>query len=145
MNNDFDKSLQLLLRIYFDVNFENDGELAFKKTDEMDDEIIALKSIYDKSFEDKIKYKYWLFHLELPYLAEWYFKSSFNHEPKKRTYDRTKPLCRNFNATGTCKFGTRCRFLHEIKNEQKPEENDEKKVKSSFNLEIRFPDGKYEL
>lgn len=113
----------------------------------MDDELIALQSIFDNIVEVKVPHKYWVFHLELPYLANWYFSSSSKPDVNStvpQRNEREEPLCRNFNLTGTCKFGSKCRFVHK-KNSTEMKENKMQdvamKLKSSFDLEIRFPDG----
>lgn len=114
-----------------------------KNASEMDDELIALKSIYENMIEEKVVHKHWIFHLQLPHLAEWHFKSSFNEGPRNRQSGREKPICRNFSLSGTCRFGSNCRFSHETsKNSKNSPASDEQRKKSSFDVEIRFQDGR---
>lgn len=117
-----------------------------KNATEMDDELIALKSIYENMIEEKVVHKHWIFHLQLPHLAEWHFQTAFNEGPnggRNRQNGREKPLCRNFSARGTCRFGSNCRFSHENSKDTKNLiANDERRKKSSFDLEIRFTNGR---
>lgn len=144
-NNDLEKSMQILLEKYFNLKCKVEGHITSKNLTEMDDELIALKSIYENILEEKVPHKHWVFHLELPYLAEWYFQNNFksNVSAISRRNEKSKPLCRNFNLTGTCRFGDRCKFLHEKSSSEKKStlQDVEMKLKSSFDLEIRFQDG----
>lgn len=147
--NNLEESIKLLINFYFGVEYRNEtNETIMKSASDMNDELIALKSIYENMMEEKVVHKHWIFHLELPHLAEWHFQSAFNEGPiggRNRQSGRGKPLCRNYSARGTCKFGSNCRFLHEDPGDTKKSiaSDDERRKKSSFDLEIIFPEGRF--
>ena len=96
----------------------------------------ALESIYGEMFVEKIKNQIWVIKLKLDYLLG---KKSIVEEVDKPKTTR-KEICRLF-VSGKCRFGTKCRFLHE-----KPLNDRAMKAKAMENdpyflLEIRFPEG----
>lgn len=112
------------------------------------DERAVLESIYDTSFKVKDN-DVWCVKLSLDYLMKMYEKKNVD-VPKTKTnvnYNnnfKTKPkeVCKLF-LKGPCRFGAKCKFLHEIKNESsKPMSNTNslENNKIDYELEIRFPD-----
>lgn len=90
-------------------------------------------------FVEKIKNQIWIIKLKLEYLLN---KKEDNKKVKPKTTE--KEICRLF-LHGKCRFGAKCKFLH-----QKPQVDKESKNKSSeddpyFLLEIRFPEGNFPL
>lgn len=53
---------------------------------------------------------------------------------------KKKEMCRNFVRGVECKFGSKCRFSHEVEKEEVPDTCDSHLRKSDFELEIRFPE-----
>lgn len=148
MNNSFEEALQSLLSFYFRVNLGYvTNTVTVENISDKEEEISALKSIYENMCEEKTKNKHWAFHLDLPYLGKWYFKDRYGASvsaASKHHGGRRRQLCRFFSANGTCRFGNNCRFLHEnpVKDAKSSGiEAAEKKLMDSFLLEIRFPDG----
>lgn len=153
---DADAAIELLYRQYFasifnDPNkvqpeiFENEAKAM--RSDEMD----ALKSIYDADvIQEKEKNKLWVLKFKVEHLliysdSEQKKKALIEQEERKRKMynsaanGRKAEKCRNFKATGKCKYGDRCRFMHEI--EATKTSFDPNLDTTWFFLEFRFPDG----
>uniref|UniRef100_A0A0C9QYM5 Putative ATP-dependent RNA helicase DHX57 n=1 Tax=Fopius arisanus TaxID=64838 RepID=A0A0C9QYM5_9HYME len=104
-----------------------------------EDEKSALEAIYGESFAQKIKDQLWTITLKLDYLID---SSDEEVVLEKKPQAVNKNVCRLF-LTGKCRFGMKCRFLHQ---QPEPIKESKKSFKqdSSFTLEIRFPeDSKY--
>ncbi|XP_024937300.1 putative ATP-dependent RNA helicase DHX57 [Cephus cinctus] len=97
-----------------------------------DDEKLALESIYGDMFTEKIKNQIWIIKLKLNYLLKKQ-ETKTMQKPKKEN----KELCRLF-LHGKCRFGPKCKFLHQQPEPVKPEPIREDPY---FTLEIRFPEG----
>lgn len=138
--NDFEKALEILSVFYFKVNFKRTTKPV--SCAEREDEMVALMSIYNDMCDERVKNKHWVFHLYIPHLGAWFFKNTFKNT-ENQPQQRKKPICRNFNSTGNCRFGSNCKFSHEISNtpNKTAYQEAELKLKCSFNLEIRFPEG----
>ena len=160
---DVGAALEYLLNDLFNISLDiKDADNVSDLTEEIDpellearnDEKMALESIYDTAFEEKIPNKCWAVNLELPELAELINKTlrqgmenDVNHKPKKE-----KKLC-DFYLKGKCKFKEKCRFSHSLPLEEggrmadlsHPIYNTLREVeadrKPPFILEIRFPPG----
>ena len=135
-----------------DVAEEVDTELLEAR----DEEKMALQSIYDTAFEERIPNKCWVLNLDLPDLAE-IIKTTFNLGAESKNREESKELCK-FYLKGKCTFKGRCRFSHSLPLEagggmadlSHPIYNTLREVeadrKPPFTLEIRFPQGcKYPL
>ncbi|GFR93668.1 ATP-dependent RNA helicase DHX36 [Elysia marginata] len=119
-----------------------------------EDEKMALQSIYESAFEERIPNKCWALNLELPELAELVntnFKPVAENNVNTLPYQVKKPC--EFYFKGKCKFKGNCRFSHSqpgedggnttdlshpIYNKLREVEADKKPL---FTLEIRFPEG----
>ena len=107
------------------------------------DEALALSSIYEEDFEEKIPNKVWTLQLDLEHLQELLQKELEEKvekaEKKKKPVD-PKDICQ-FYLRGNCRYGRRCYSLHVKPDSKKdgpmPEMLDEK----NYELEIRFPEG----
>lgn len=134
-NKNLEDALCLLYQKYFNWDFKwkdidhgmTEQDLAEQRADEKS----SLESIYENSFSEKAK-DVWSIQLKLDYLVNIFYKK----EPKKVPQQKKKEMCRNF-LRGTCKFGNKCRFSHEVERvEPNPSAHLEDYV---FELEIRFP------
>ena len=146
-----EKAIEILLHTYFREVFQIVTDpLLSKNIVDMEDELNSLTSIFPDIVEEKVKHKHWIFHLELPYLAEWYFAGQAE-KPKNITKHQkpqsSKAVCRYF-VFGKCKYEARCRFQHirdsDLVKENSISDNDSRS-KAKFDLEIRFPDGNYSV
>lgn len=103
------------------------------------DEKGVLESIYESAFEEKIPNSVWIIKLRLEYLVDIFHpqrKKSNKISLQTAKVKKKKDMCRGFLA-GHCKFGSKCRFSHEVEQEEvslNPHLND-----YTFELEVRFP------
>lgn len=110
------------------------------------DERAVLESIYDTSFKIKDD-NIWIVKLNLDYLTKMYENKDVDVPKKKVNINYTnniktkqKEVCKLF-LRGPCRFGAKCKFLHESKEEKVPEQPDTKEnTKITYELEIRFPE-----
>lgn len=151
---DTDAALELLYQQYFPF-LKSDGTETNAEVSENDvmemraDEMDALQSIYDRGvIEEKEPKRIWLLKFKIDHLlvysdSEQKKKALEALEKQKRTkfgVGAKKKLekCRNFVASGKCKYGNRCRYSHEM------EERSNGPVDLDINwfyLEFRFPKG----
>ncbi|XP_026463762.1 putative ATP-dependent RNA helicase DHX57 [Ctenocephalides felis] len=140
-NGDVASSLELLYFKYYNLTKRNidctlnDQELLSQRCDEKD----VLLSIYEESFVEKDLNKIWSLTLKLDNLLKYsnsIKKLIIKDEKAKTNNKKNVEKCRNF-AKGKCKFGIKCRFLHEIV-ETKPSKEELVRESVLFNLEIRF-------
>lgn len=151
---DTDGALELLYRQYFPSNFINGAvpnpEVSENEVMEMRaDEMAALQSIYDSDvIEEKESNRVWLLKFKIDHLL--LYSDSEQKKKALQALEQQKRLkfgmgtkkkidkCRNFVASGKCKYGNRCRYSHEI------EERSNGPVDLDINwfyLEFRFPKG----
>ncbi|XP_053608601.1 putative ATP-dependent RNA helicase DHX57 isoform X2 [Plodia interpunctella] len=137
-----DKALELLFYKYFKVNSQekpqdvpSPAELIEMRTDEK----AVLESIYESNFRIK-EHNVWSVKINLDYLTKTYenkkveVKKSYNYKPKSKE----KELCKLY-LRGPCRFGAKCKFLHENNVEDTPKESEMKECeKIMYELEIRF-------
>lgn len=96
------------------------------------DEALALSSIYETKFTEKIPNRIWIIDLDLPRLTNWMIlKKDSCSAPED-----DRPIC-DYYLRGHCKFRNRCRLRHVSKAELDAEK--ERASQSLFSLEIRFP------
>lgn len=99
------------------------------------DEKSSLESIYENSFKEKME-SVWILTLKLDYLVRIFHNKEEKQKKNVAVRQKKKEKCRNF-VRGSCKFGDKCRFSHEIEKET-PDINNHLD-NFSFELEIRFP------
>ena len=101
------------------------------------EEMIALKSIYEDRFEERISNFVWILSLDLEHLTEMVAPQSAGKRTKAEAVNNaSKNICKYF-LSGTCKYGNRCKFRH-----TKEEDSSLASAESFlYHLEIRFPPG----
>lgn len=97
----------------------------------------ALESIYGDMFVEKIKNQIWVIKLKLDYLLNKKKEDNKSGKPKSTE----KEICRLF-LHGKCRFGLKCKFLHQKPKFDKAAKNNNAEEDPYFLLEIRFPEGK---
>lgn len=144
-----EKALEILFLKYFKIDFQDKPESAPNKNELIEmvnDERAVLDSIYDNSFKTKDN-NVWVVKLNLDYLTKMYESKEVDVPKKKVNTNYTsnvktkqKEVCKLF-LRGPCRFGAKCKFLHESKEEKAPEPVETKEnTKITYELEIRFPD-----
>lgn len=140
------KALEILFYKYFKVDPENkpnDAPSISELKEMRNDEKAVLESIYDTSFRVKDN-NIWSVKLNLEYLTKMYEKHNVE-APKKKVNinynNKTKPkeVCKLF-LKGPCRFGAKCKFLHEVKLEEEIEKGVEETKKIQYELEVWFPE-----
>lgn len=76
------------------------------------EETLALKSICGEKFIERIQNRVWTIGLELDYLTNKFCKSK-QKESSKNVRDTSPETCK-FYLKGNCKFGSKCKFKHEV-------------------------------
>ena len=116
------------------------------------EEAFALKSICGEKFIERIQNRVWTIGLELGYLASKFCKSK-QKERTKNIQETSLEICK-FYLRGNCKFGSKCKFKHEVppnqiigKAERSVDDshlNADEDASFLYELEIRFSkDHKY--
>ncbi|XP_078039431.1 putative ATP-dependent RNA helicase DHX57 [Augochlora pura] len=140
---DMGRALEILFSKYYEVeniakskvcNDVDTTDFLEKRQDEKE----ALESIYEEMFTEKIKNQIWTVQVRLDYLVrndeieQEIKKIKSQHEKEKEK----KEVCRLF-IQKKCRFGKKCRFLHQQPQVLKMPERED----PHFTLEIRFPEG----
>lgn len=144
-----DKALEILFYKYFNVDAQQKSENMPTVPELLEmrmDEKAVLESIYDNSFKIK-ENNLWIVKLNLDYLTKMYENKEIPVPKKKENinYNKTKKkeLCKLY-LKGPCRFGAKCKFLHErnenVENDKKNDSETQKSTKITYELEIRFPD-----
>lgn len=144
-----DSALEILFMKYFNVTKQEKPDNIPSKAELLEmrmDEKAVLESIYENNFK-AVDTNIWTVKLNLDYLTKVYQNAEV---PKKTESKNTnfktkkKEVCKLF-LRGPCRFGAKCKFLHEKVAENKPNETngttDSEKI--SYELEIRFPEDTY--
>ncbi|XP_041352034.1 putative ATP-dependent RNA helicase DHX57 [Gigantopelta aegis] len=103
-----------------------------------DEEMIALKSIYEDKFEERIGNTVWVLNLDLDHLTEMVAPQACVKRTRAQAANNvSNNICKYF-LSGTCKYANRCKFKH-----VKEEEDNSLASAESFlyHLEVRFPSG----
>ncbi|XP_033733730.1 putative ATP-dependent RNA helicase DHX57 isoform X2 [Pecten maximus] len=111
--------------------------------EQRNEEIMALKSIYEDNFTEKIPNKVWSLCLDLPSIKDLVKPSKPEDvESVQEKKDKNREVCRFF-LKGFCQFGKRCLYSHEMAKPAIPKifiPNEELvENKPDFELEFRFP------
>ncbi|XP_060804166.1 putative ATP-dependent RNA helicase DHX57 [Amyelois transitella] len=142
-----DKALEILFYKYFKVDPQEKPEHIPTSAELLEmrmDEKAVLESIYDSNFRIKENY-IWSIKLNLDYLSKMYENKEVDVKKKNSRYHsdfkpKRKEVCKLY-LKGPCRFGAKCKFLHENKVEEASKDSDAKECeKISYELEIRFPD-----
>lgn len=123
----------------------------YECVEQRQEEALALKSICGEKFIERIRNRVWTIGLELEYLTSKFSKSK--QKEIKNVQDTSLETCK-FYLKGNCKFGSRCKFKHEVPPNQivgRAEKivddshlNANEDVSFLYELEVRFPkDHKY--
>ncbi|CAH0400043.1 unnamed protein product [Chilo suppressalis] len=144
-----EKALEILFMKYFKVepqerpnDIPSQNELLEMRTDET----AVLESIYDTSFKIKDN-NVWTVKLQLDYLTKMYENKDVDKSKTKKNVNynnnlksKPKEVCKLY-LKGPCRFGAKCKFLHESKVEEHISNTvvtDDTKI--NYELEIRFPE-----
>ncbi|CAG4961770.1 unnamed protein product [Colias eurytheme] len=136
-----DTALEILFSKYFDASFEEKPDNVPTPAELLEmrnDEKAVLDSIYDNIFRVKDS-NVWSFKLHLDYLSKVYEKTTVSIPKKKENTNfktKKKEVCKLFLA-GPCRFGNKCKFLHETKEETLSIVPTVERI--CYELEIRFP------
>ena len=133
------KALEILFYKYHNVeeNVRSINLSALETSDylqKISEEKEALQSIYDDCFNEKIKNQIWSIDLVLDYLV----KNNEIKSKKNILQPLKKDICRLY-LQGKCRFGIKCRFIHQ---QPKIDPKEISKEDPKVTLEIRFPEGK---
>lgn len=153
--NDVDHAIELLYRQYFPAISKlaeaTKAEISEDELKEMrSDEMAALQSIYDENvIAEKESNKVWVLKFKVDHLliyseSEQKKRSLIELEEKKRQKhgagtSKNMAKCRNFVASGKCKYGNKCRYSHDI--ERHKAVIDPNLDTNWFYLEFRFSEG----
>ncbi|KAL4711140.1 hypothetical protein ACJJTC_009511 [Scirpophaga incertulas] len=144
-----EKALEILFMKYFNVDSQEkpddippEAELTEMRTDER----AVLESIYETSFKVKDN-NIWTVHMQLDYLTKMYEnkditipKTKKNVNYSSNAKNKPKEVCKLY-LKGPCRFGAKCKFLHENKTDKKEkvDVDSNENTKINYELEIRFP------
>lgn len=133
-------ALNLLYSKYMQIESKtmmDHGMLPNELLEQRKDEKGVLESIYETTFKEKVTNYVWVITFHLEYIVNLLrpakpVRRQINHAKVKK-----KAVCRLF-LDGNCKYGSKCRFLHEI---EEPEKVSDVHLNTyAFDLEIRFPE-----
>ncbi|GFO15860.1 ATP-dependent RNA helicase dhx36 [Plakobranchus ocellatus] len=164
MDGDVGAALEYLLNDLFNIsldvgtgeNLTADSEVDAELLEAREEEKMALQSIYEAAFEERIPNKCWVLSLDLAELSD-IVQTNPDEEAKndprhKAAEEKEKKVCQ-FYMKGKCKFKDKCRMSHSLPLEEGGRMADlshpiynrlkevEADIKPPFALEIRFPDG----
>ncbi|KAH1019590.1 hypothetical protein HUJ04_009384, partial [Dendroctonus ponderosae] len=134
-NNSIEDALYLLYSKYLKIEDKSMVEHGLTQSELLDmraDEKSSLESIYETQFKEKVE-DVWTVSMKVEYL----FNLFHNKKPtRKPVPKKAKEKCKNFLKGGTCRFGSKCRFSHEVD----VVENDDNAhlEQHCFELEFRF-------
>lgn len=110
-----------------------------------EDEMIALQSIYDENFVERIPNRVWILKLDIPGFDKLFSVQSVKHQEKVASaYAKAsqKKVC-IFYKQGSCKKGSRCNYQHEapVPNLPSTAHLTPNSGEPFYELEVRFPSG----
>ncbi|XP_047379392.1 putative ATP-dependent RNA helicase DHX57 [Sciurus carolinensis] len=116
---DLGASLEHLLTQCFSETFgermkipEATGHVSLDECmEQRQEEALALKSICGEKFIERIQNRVWTIGLELEYLTSKFCKSK---QKDSKNVQETVPETCKFYLKGNCKFGSKCKFKHEV-------------------------------
>lgn len=117
-----------------DNNMIEDNVLELRE-----EEITALKAIYEDNFSEKLQNKSWTLKFECQCLRDLVFKPEKSGE-STTAIRKADEICK-FHLKGGCRFGHRCRYIHDIQNKNIQEVDDrhlKQEVDLHFELDLRF-------
>ncbi|XP_061376870.1 putative ATP-dependent RNA helicase DHX57 isoform X2 [Danaus plexippus] len=142
-----EKALEILFKKYYNFTTLENNENYPPKSELLDmrnDERAVLESIYENSFRVRDT-NVWTVDVKLDYITRMYAADKVKKKKENINYNtnfktKKKELCRLF-LNGNCRFGAKCKFTHETKDDEKLEEVEKESV--TYELEIRFPEDTY--
>ncbi|XP_045484488.1 putative ATP-dependent RNA helicase DHX57 [Pieris rapae] len=133
-----DKALEILSHKYFNAHSKEKPENIPPESELLEmrnDEIAVLESIYDSIFRIKDTH-IWSVKISMDYLSKVYEKTTVIRKKENVNFKtKKKEVCKLF-LSGPCRFGAKCKFLHEVKVENVVEDKNDP---INYELEIRFP------
>ncbi|KAM5163335.1 putative ATP-dependent RNA helicase DHX57 isoform 2-T2 [Mantella aurantiaca] len=148
-------SLEHLLQQCFSEAFGTQSNVLQSASDTKMDDILALRqeeafvlgSICGDKYIERIPNKVWTLGLELDYLTVKLQKSRTKDNTKELVTSDLRNICRFFAAGKSCRFGSKCRFKHDLPKQTWKDTshlNANADNRYLYELEIRFPkDNKY--
>ncbi|XP_050406702.2 putative ATP-dependent RNA helicase DHX57 [Patella vulgata] len=153
-NDDIGAALDFLLCECFDLEYnpsQSGEQLTQEILDARSEEMMVLQGIFDDRFEERLSNKIWILNLELPHLAELskptFELKSHSRGSKVKVDTDKRPLCKYFSSKVGCRFGSKCKFKHALKENPNTVEaiaeplREAESPKCPFQLEIRFING----
>ncbi|GCC31188.1 hypothetical protein chiPu_0009645 [Chiloscyllium punctatum] len=147
---DVGTSLEQLLQLCFREKFKDrmkasprSGNISLEDcVERRQEEALVLSSIYESKFSERIQNRVWTIELALAFLTQ-----RLNKSTRCETADVVvKDVCQYY-LKGSCCFGSRCKFRHELPSKRERKEDSHLRCDSNallYMLEIRFPpDNKY--
>ncbi|XP_038072636.1 putative ATP-dependent RNA helicase DHX57 [Patiria miniata] len=123
---------------------ETDGQMQ-EALQQREEEAMALSSIYQEDFDERIPNRVWVMNFDLPHVTDHFVEKARSLQNRKQQMvDRSLSsvgLCR-FYQQGHCRFGSKCKFWHKREGHSKSyQELCDNADAQVYQLEIRFPEG----
>ncbi|KAH9519541.1 ATPdependent RNA helicase [Bulinus truncatus] len=137
------------LSVRDDATADPAAELSQEILEAREEEKLALKSIYNDTFEERIPNQIWILNLELTELVKLLRERNETPVHKINKKGRESKIC-PFYLKGSCRFKDKCRYSHVMPvNEKQPNLSHPiyanlrslEEHKFPFSIEIRFPPG----
>ncbi|XP_072360427.1 putative ATP-dependent RNA helicase DHX57 [Scyliorhinus torazame] len=150
---DVGSSLEYLLQQCFREKFKDRikaspkfGNISMEDcVERRQEEALALSSIYESKFSERIQNRVWSVELALVFLTHKLNKSR-SCETEDSTAKTLINICQHY-LKGSCRFGSRCKLRHEFPSKGERKEDSHLRCDANallYTLEIRFPpDNKY--
>lgn len=118
---------------------KENGRTIDEVLEQRNEEIDVLKSIYEDGFTEKLANRSWTLKFECDTLRDLVFKPE-KSDQAQLTSTKSLEICK-FNLKGACRFGSRCKYVHDIPNKNVQEVDDrhlKQEVDKHFELDLRF-------